>query len=52
MAVELAAETKATAARSRLRAFLAEAHRQMPSLPAAEIDRDIEETIAAVRSQP
>lgn len=40
---------KAADARMRLRAFLAEAHRQLPDVPEAEVDQDIQQAINAIR---
>ncbi len=46
---EVARGAKAADARTRLRAFLAEAHRQLPDVPEAEVDQDIQQAIQAVR---
>lgn len=40
---------EAAASRARLKAFLAEAHRDMPDVPEEEVDQDIQAAIAAVR---
>ena len=40
---------KAAHARTRLRAFLAEAHRQLPDVPEVEVDQDIQQAIKTVR---
>jgi prevent-host-death family protein len=42
--------SKAATARARLRAFLAEAHRQIPEVSEDEVDEDIQAAIADIRS--
>jgi len=41
---------QAAASRTRLRAFLAAAHRQMPDVPEEESNQDIQTAISAIRS--
>lgn len=43
---------RAADARSRLRAFLAEIHKQLPDLPDTEVDQEIQQAIEAVRKAP
>ena len=50
VAQDVALSSKA-AASPRLKAFLAEAHAQMPDVPDKEVDEDINEAITAVRQQ-
>lgn len=51
VADDVALSSKAAAARARLKAFLAEAHAQMPAVPDDEVEEDIREAIAAVRQR-
>lgn len=47
----MSAGAKAAGARTRLRAFLAKAHRQMPKRNEVEVDQEIQAAVTAVRKQ-